>query len=100
MDLLAKQDEREEQLLCMSRISSLEMKEKHAKEMGLENPLTEEEKEILSEYRKEYGITEDEDSEVEEVEEDSDSEEVGEEFDEVPKSVIKEKFKPKKIGEE
>ena len=47
--------------MCMSRITSLEHKEMEAKKLNLENPLTEEEKAILADYRKEYNISDAED---------------------------------------
>ena len=56
MEMLSKVDEREEQLNCMSQISALEMKERQAKDLGIENPLTQEEQAILADYRNEFGV--------------------------------------------
>ena len=99
--MLEKQDEREAQLICMSRITTLEQKEMEAKKLGLENPLTQEEKEILADYRKEYNISDgEEEREIEadrignEECSDEDVEEVGAEL----KDLVKEKFKPIKIN--
>ena len=106
--LLAKQDEREDQLMCMSRIASLENKEKQSKAMGIKDALTEEEKGVLSEYRKEYGISDTDEAEpTMEFSEDEGEDKEGEEVEEVGaeeempvEEETIEKFKPKKIKDE
>jgi hypothetical protein len=102
--MLEKQDEREAQLVCMSRITALEQKEMEARKLNLENPLTEEEKAILADYRKEYDISDYEDLDVGEEKSDTDEEKSDEEEEEEVGAELtelcKDKFKPLPIRNE